>query len=297
MSDSLIPFQFSDSRLAVVEMGGRELFPLEPLESLLGADLSRVVRKSDAFERGADYVVLEGKNLSDFKSMAEQGDFQSLCGSNARSVLLLTESGFWLAATRSNQPAAKPLRDFVTREVLPSIRRHGCYPPPAEPPQPVTSRDLDPVRMLQQTRMVCREMGNRLDPDSKAQILAAALERLPWLPKPVLVLAKTPPATPVQAPAIAPTVRDDGDEADEGVPTFGAEQAAEMMGLTADRRGSRVVSEIAKRLGYRGEHTGVTGFSRLDRIERGGKLRDHWKYSPRAISVMREEHRRSSSTK
>lgn len=293
MSDSLIPFQFSDYRLAVVEMGGRELFPLDPLEPLLGANLSRVVRKSDAFERDADFVILENKDFSDYKALAAAGDFQSLANPMSRSALLLTESGFWLAATRSNQPAAKPLRDFVTREVLPSIRRHGCYPPPAEPSQPVTSRDLDPVRMLQQTRMVCREMGNRLDPDSKAQILAAALERLPWLPKPVLVLSKTSPAPPVQAQPVALTAKDEGEEPDDGIPTFGSEQAAELMGLTADRRGANIVSKIATRLGYRGEHKGVTGFSRLDRIERGGKFRDHWKYSTRAIDVMREEHRRS----
>jgi prophage antirepressor-like protein len=39
--------------------------------------------------------------------------------------------GIWYTILTTNRmPTAKPFQDWVCFEVLPSIRRHGCYPPP-----------------------------------------------------------------------------------------------------------------------------------------------------------------------
>lgn len=43
----------------------------------------------------------------------------------------VSEAAFYKVLLRSDKPAAEPFVDWVTQEVLPSIRKHGCYPPPA----------------------------------------------------------------------------------------------------------------------------------------------------------------------
>lgn len=45
----------------------------------------------------------------------------------------VTEPGLYSVLVRSDKPAAKPFRKWVTREVLPCIRKHGCYPALAQP--------------------------------------------------------------------------------------------------------------------------------------------------------------------
>lgn len=47
------------------------------------------------------------------------------------SVTFVSEAAFYKVVLRSRAPAADQFTDWVTGEVLPSIRRHGCYPPPA----------------------------------------------------------------------------------------------------------------------------------------------------------------------
>lgn len=49
----------------------------------------------------------------------------------------VTESGFYKIVLTSRAENAKPFRNWVCREVLPCIRKHGCYPALAE--QPVAS--------------------------------------------------------------------------------------------------------------------------------------------------------------
>lgn len=43
----------------------------------------------------------------------------------------VTEFGLYRVVLRSDKPQARPFQRWVCKEVLPSIRRHGCYPPPA----------------------------------------------------------------------------------------------------------------------------------------------------------------------
>lgn len=44
-----------------------------------------------------------------------------------RPVMLITEAGLYKLIMRSDKPAARPFQDWVTREVLPSIRKTGGY--------------------------------------------------------------------------------------------------------------------------------------------------------------------------
>ena len=44
-----------------------------------------------------------------------------------RRVLLASESGLYKMITRSDKAEAKPFQEWVTRDVLPSIRKTGTY--------------------------------------------------------------------------------------------------------------------------------------------------------------------------
>ncbi len=44
-----------------------------------------------------------------------------------RSVVLISESGLYKLVMRSDKPQAKAFQDWVTKEVLPSIRKTGSY--------------------------------------------------------------------------------------------------------------------------------------------------------------------------
>ncbi|WP_412842094.1 Bro-N domain-containing protein [Cereibacter johrii] len=46
------------------------------------------------------------------------------------SATLISESGFYKVVTRSDKPEARKFQDWVTREVLPSIRKTGTYTMP-----------------------------------------------------------------------------------------------------------------------------------------------------------------------
>ena len=52
---------------------------------------------------------------------------------------IISESGLYTLILRSNKPAAKPFRKWVTAEVLPAIRKTGFYRQPgADPDKPET---------------------------------------------------------------------------------------------------------------------------------------------------------------
>jgi prophage antirepressor-like protein len=52
--------------------------------------------------------------------------------SNNRRVRIVSEAGLYSLILRSNVEAAKPFKEWVTREVLPSIRKTGSYGAPRE---------------------------------------------------------------------------------------------------------------------------------------------------------------------
>lgn len=71
---------------------------------------------------GRDLVRLEGDALRPLKDLG-------LVGARASSVILLTESGLYRVLILTGKPVGVRLRDWLTTEVLPSIRRTGSYRP------------------------------------------------------------------------------------------------------------------------------------------------------------------------
>ncbi len=67
---------------------------------------------------GADFQDLEQDELSVFKIHS---------GGQMREVKIVSESGLYSLIMRSRKPVAKPFQRWITRKVLPSIRKTGSY--------------------------------------------------------------------------------------------------------------------------------------------------------------------------
>ncbi|MFA5299717.1 MAG: BRO family protein [Lutibacter sp.] len=72
-----------------------------------------------------EYKVIKLSNYPEFKNQLLSNNL--LQSSNAPSIMLLTESAVYKLALSSNLDKAKPFRDWVTSEVLPTIRKNGFY--------------------------------------------------------------------------------------------------------------------------------------------------------------------------
>lgn len=80
--------------------------------------INRLLNKSE-------YKVIKLSKYKDFKELLLCNNL--LQSSKAPSITLLTESAVYKMALSSNLEKAKPFRDWLTSEVLPSIREKGYY--------------------------------------------------------------------------------------------------------------------------------------------------------------------------
>ena len=67
---------------------------------------------------------------------------------NRNPVNIVCESGMWMLVLRSDKPEAVDLRRWLTREVLPALRKTGRYEMPGFEPPPLQAIDLDPSRLV-----------------------------------------------------------------------------------------------------------------------------------------------------
>lgn len=112
MSSEIMPFQFGDQAIRVLELGDTVWFVAGDVAQVLGyADAKQMTRWLDEDEAA----------LHNVQSRSENGTLQS------REVTIISESGLYNAVLKSRRPEAKPFRRWVTEEVLPSIRKTGGY--------------------------------------------------------------------------------------------------------------------------------------------------------------------------
>lgn len=104
---TLIPFNYGDAQVRVVTVEG------EPW--LVAADIARALECRDAH------------NLTRGLDADEKGTQIVSTPSGDQEVTVISESGFYSAVLRSRSDRAADFRRWVTREVLPSIRKHGGY--------------------------------------------------------------------------------------------------------------------------------------------------------------------------
>jgi prophage antirepressor-like protein len=82
---------------------------------------------ADEFIEGHDHVFLTGKELADFRAVFKGTDSARL--KSNRGVILLFESGLYVAIAKTHKPVGKRLRRFIADEVMPQIARDGTYLP------------------------------------------------------------------------------------------------------------------------------------------------------------------------
>jgi prophage antirepressor-like protein len=64
---------------------------------------------------------------------SERGKHMALTPGGWQKVVTVTESGLYRLIFAARIPSAEAFRTWIVREVLPSIRKHGCYPAPSGP--------------------------------------------------------------------------------------------------------------------------------------------------------------------
>jgi hypothetical protein len=89
-----------------------------------------MVRKSESFAEGIEYVILRNSNLKLFKELLYRRNTIPSVESNVNALIILTESGLYTTMFLSRKPTAHAFRRWVTCEVLPSIRQTGMYKMP-----------------------------------------------------------------------------------------------------------------------------------------------------------------------
>lgn len=135
MSAEIIPFDFEEQAVRVVMRGEDPWFVAADVCRVLG-----ILNTSDAVKR-----------LDDDEVTLDQIE-----GSH-RETNLVSESGLYALVIRSDKPAAKRFRKWITAEVLPSLRKHGRYEMPGltEPArsfEEVTARDW--LAMIREARIL-----------------------------------------------------------------------------------------------------------------------------------------------
>ncbi|WP_010540411.1 BRO family protein [Dietzia alimentaria] len=138
---TLVPFNYGAVVVRVISVDG------EPW--LVAADIARSLEYRDAH------------NLTRGLDADEKGTQIVSTPSGDQEMTVISESGFYTAALRSRSGRAADFRRWVTREVLPEIRRTGGYGAPKVDVEAVTRGDL--------ARMV-------LAAEEEKSVLAAALE-------------------------------------------------------------------------------------------------------------------------
>ena len=108
-----IDLTFNDSSVRMIlDDNGRPMWPVSDLADVLGvANSRRVVGRFPESEKGVRTVYTLG------------GEQEMLC---------VYESGLYRLIFKSRKPEAEKFQNFIFQEVIPSLHRHGCYPPPKE---------------------------------------------------------------------------------------------------------------------------------------------------------------------
>ncbi|WP_445365579.1 Bro-N domain-containing protein [Microbulbifer sp. ANSA001] len=112
---NVIPFDFKNRKLRVIEEGGEFWF--------VAKDVAEVLNYSDAHK-------MTNKLDDDEKSNRQIGGLGSPTG--GRGITVINESGLYSVILASQKSEAKAFKRWVTHEVLPSIRKTGQYGEPKE---------------------------------------------------------------------------------------------------------------------------------------------------------------------
>lgn len=149
---NLTTFNYLSNSVRVVEIDGNPWF--------VAADVCRAighyVRPNGVVEVSTALRVLDKDQVHTYQIRTERG---------LRNVLIISESGLYKLIMRSDKPEARKFQDWVTREVLPAIRKEGGYILGEEK---VRSGEMDEELVLRAIEVMQRKAKVRLDVEIRA---------------------------------------------------------------------------------------------------------------------------------
>lgn len=105
--NNLIPMNYNGAEIRTIDDNGQIWWVLK--------DICKVLELSDTSKTAGR---LDEDELTRIKLVS---------GNQIREMLAINESGLYSVILRSDKPEAKAFRRWITHEVLPEIRRNGCY--------------------------------------------------------------------------------------------------------------------------------------------------------------------------
>lgn len=129
---------FEDKKVEVFELNGQVLFNPKHVADCLGiSDVNSAIRNFN------NKQVVKLKNSDMCNKHIQNSNIQNM---NIRKLNnagenFLTESGVYKLIFKSRKPNAEKFQDWVTDEVLPSIRKHGAYLTPEKIEETLTNPD------------------------------------------------------------------------------------------------------------------------------------------------------------
>ena len=129
-------YDFNGMTLRVVQIDGEPWFVAPDACRALGMDMTAGT---------SQWLVKVGK---DEKRRVTKKTHPDLFSGSSWHTNILSESGLYKLVTRSDKPEAKPFQEWVTRDVLPSIRKTGSYSltDGTEPANPVSGEIVQSSR-------------------------------------------------------------------------------------------------------------------------------------------------------
>ena len=120
MANDLIDLRFENFPIRIINRDGEPWFVL--------ADVCRVLEITNV---GNVSARLDDDEKDDIRLTDAIGREQQ--------TIIVNESGLWNVVLRSDKPAAKRFKKWLTSEVIPSIRKTGSYALPGAPRTPPTA--------------------------------------------------------------------------------------------------------------------------------------------------------------
>ncbi|MCP4155667.1 MAG: hypothetical protein GY757_48530, partial [bacterium] len=137
---TVVPFRFESNEVRTLTIDGNPWFVAKDVCNVITNARDTLAKSLDDDEKGVENIYTPG---------------------GPQQIAVISESGLYTLILRSNKPAAKPFRRWVTSEVLPAIRKTGSY----QQPGAGTSRkpeSLTPVaREFRAALRLARGMGLR----------------------------------------------------------------------------------------------------------------------------------------
>ncbi len=116
-------YEWDAHEIEIIRLGNEPLFNARMVAAALSMSDSAARSAVSNMEDGEDYRIVTNSMIKSCSNVHPM-DIRKL---NNRGETFLTESGLYEIIIQSNKPETKAFRRWITREVLPALRKQGYY--------------------------------------------------------------------------------------------------------------------------------------------------------------------------